>query len=840
LFESLGARLNEAQSLVDQGETFRIIGDRPSALHAYEQAWDRYSAAVAADVGGRIARERGLMLGTEIYQMHLDRMDAGGMVTTQSRLEEFMAATPPQPEGLLGGVVGDVVGQSVRSLVGQNAVLVPLYRAVASRDAGDEQEASQGFDAALEAARESDPSQRGFLEAVVLGTAHRYQEAAAAYRLHLEGTSGPGGSLMDLMAGLLGGGERAQAEAREQQKNVHEQAAAMFTRLRSYREAMAHFDALRDLGGPEWWRRGSRPWESLSDGAEVLEGLERFDEALQGYERAIEELEARRALLSLDELKTALSGGRGAQYLYFQASRTAMKLAESDAGGADSDDGRRWLAKGFELAERGKARSLVDLMAAGAERAGRGRDRDAIRAWREATTRLAAWRGLLALERTRRDPEGPDPELLSDLTARLEAGEGELVSLRERLAREDPGLHRALNPQADVAPPDDVAGRLPAGTALILYSYLGEDLLAWAISSKGIVAHHRGPLDQRALDRGIRAFHGACERGEPAEALGRPLSDALLVPMEAAIRAHDHLILVPSGAAHSLPFHALPWEGGPLGAHRVVSYLPSAGALRFLPSRGADLGIGRLLAVGNPTGMSIRTVPADEVQTLAPLPAAAAEAAYVATLVPDGRALIGAEATEPAVRSALEGAGVLHFATHAYLSEEMPLLSSVVLANGDALTLLDLMGLRLEAGLVVLSACRTALGETTRGDDVLGLTRGLLAAGARSAVVSLWPVDDVSTGLLMGHFYRRLIAGDGAPAALQAAQAHLRELTAEAMSAERAEMAAALVDAGGDEAAVVAVDSAGSSRDVRRRGGPIGTADYGHPHYWAPFVLVGA
>ncbi|NIN95911.1 MAG: CHAT domain-containing protein, partial [Anaerolineae bacterium] len=88
----------------------------------------------------------------------------------------------------------------------------------------------------------------------------------------------------------------------------------------------------------------------------------------------------------------------------------------------------------------------------------------------------------------------------------------------------------------------------------------------------------------------------------------------------------------------------------------------------------------------------------------------------------------GDGATEAAVRQLLVDYPVLHLATHGYLSEEAPLLSSILLANGEALTVYELMGLQLNADLIVLSACETARGQTTGGDDVLGLTRGLLAA----------------------------------------------------------------------------------------------------------------
>jgi CHAT domain-containing protein len=227
-----------------------------------------------------------------------------------------------------------------------------------------------------------------------------------------------------------------------------------------------------------------------------------------------------------------------------------------------------------------------------------------------------------------------------------------------------------------------------------------------------------------------------------------------------------------------------------------------------------------LLAVGNPASMAYQPPFGAPPEPQPPLPAAGVEAAHVAGLFPRGRALIGAEATVEAVREALPGYRLLHFATHGHLAEDVPLLSAVLLANGGALTVYDLVGLRLDADLVVLSACRTGQGKATGGDDVLGLTRGLLAAGARSAVVSLWPVDDLATSVLMERFYRELRAGRPAQAALQSAQNHLRGM-------DRAQVRAA------------SQQLAESARGlVLSRAAPEG-GDYAHPYYWAPFVLVG-
>ena len=125
---------------------------------------------------------------------------------------------------------------------------------------------------------------------------------------------------------------------------------------------------------------------------------------------------------------------------------------------------------------------------------------------------------------------------------------------------------------------------------------------------------------------------------------------------------------------------------------------------------------------------------------------------------------------------------VVHVATHGVLDSERPELSALVLSQLDAegrsvdghLRLLDIYNLNLGADLVVLSACRTALGRELRGEGLSSLARGFLYAGARRVLVSLWPVDDEATAVLMESFYRGLWAeGLPAAAALRAAQAQV-------------------------------------------------------------------
>jgi CHAT domain-containing protein len=122
---------------------------------------------------------------------------------------------------------------------------------------------------------------------------------------------------------------------------------------------------------------------------------------------------------------------------------------------------------------------------------------------------------------------------------------------------------------------------------------------------------------------------------------------------------------------------------------------------------------------------------------------------------------------------------LVHFATHGLFNPEAPMFSGVVTAPVDKepsrLTVYDFADIRMSARTVVLSACETSLGSASGGDEVAGLTRSLLIAGANTVVSSLWKVSDKSTALLAQEFHRRLIAGDPPAVALRLASLEVRK-----------------------------------------------------------------
>jgi CHAT domain-containing protein len=159
-----------------------------------------------------------------------------------------------------------------------------------------------------------------------------------------------------------------------------------------------------------------------------------------------------------------------------------------------------------------------------------------------------------------------------------------------------------------------------------------------------------------------------------------------------------------------------------------------------------------------------------------------AEAEQIANLIPAAGTVkaFDFDANRNAVLNTnLAGFRILHFATHGRLDDERPELSGIVLSLVDRagrrqngfLRLYDIYNLHLNADLVVLSACQTALGQEIKGEGLIGLTRGFFYAGAPRVLASLWKIDDRTTSAFMKPFYEAMFVRHETPAAaLRSAQ----------------------------------------------------------------------
>ncbi len=251
------------------------------------------------------------------------------------------------------------------------------------------------------------------------------------------------------------------------------------------------------------------------------------------------------------------------------------------------------------------------------------------------------------------------------------------------------------------------------------------------------------------------------------------LFQRLLGPAAVALRGTSHWIISPDAALWNAPFEALLDDAGKhLMETHAVTITPSLTAALEMHKRAILRGPvpPTLLAFGNP-------LPSE-----APLPNAAREVTEIALGYPGAKSFVltGTRATAAEFRQRAPAAGIIHLAAHAGLQPGDPLASYIRLAPGDKepaasglVTALDLLPLRLNADLVVLSACESALGAEGPGEGMVGMGWALSAAGASSSVLSLWKVDSAATRQLMTWFYRDLRRGMPRAEALRQAGLHL-------------------------------------------------------------------
>ena len=270
---------------------------------------------------------------------------------------------------------------------------------------------------------------------------------------------------------------------------------------------------------------------------------------------------------------------------------------------------------------------------------------------------------------------------------------------------------------------------------------------------------------------------GLLSFGERARVASRELHGLLIAPIQRLLprKPGSLLTIVPHGALFLLSFAGLQDPSGTYLVERhAIHYVPAGSVLALAeqhtsPSHAADP---RYLLVADPQS----TPQLADGKALPRLPGTQTEIRQVAALVPASAAtsLVGANATEPRVRSLAGDRSVLHFATHGVIRTDDPLESFLALDTGRTaasrvaqpsgssdtaddgrLTAREIYGIQLNADLVVLSACRTGLGAVS-GDGVIGLARAFLYAGTPSVVATLWDVADEPAARLMPDLYRSL------------------------------------------------------------------------------------
>jgi CHAT domain-containing protein/tetratricopeptide (TPR) repeat protein len=413
--------------------------------------------------------------------------------------------------------------------------------------------------------------------------------------------------------------------------------------------------------------------------------------------------------------------------------------------------------------ERSKARALVDLMRSSDVRPSASVPPGLVDRERRLLTQLRT------LQTTTHTSAGASAE-----SSGVQQLLGELEEVHKMIRQIDPE-YVSLRDDA-TAGATEVAGLLAEteGAVLVEYCLLPDRVLAFILGGGHRTATVITVGASRSVVESLVVRYHQAVSTPPSRAadkervwLRERLSQVLVQPVADSLREARLLVCVPTRSLHYLPMSTLLLDGEPLLRHLAVAYAPSATVLSFL-SRRSWSGPGRVAALG--------TQFKEEAETVATMFGA--------------EPFVGPAATVQRFLRCCRENDTVHFAGHGYFDQSDALSSGLVLHDG-LLTAREILMNRMRAGLVTLGACQTGVSETTGGDDVIGLVRAFLHAGAASLVASLWKVESNPTQTMMEAFYRGLRDGRSRMAALHDAQ---------------------LVVAG----------------------------EYGAPFFWAPFLLFGS
>ena len=504
----------------------------------------------------------------------------------------------------------------------------------------------------------------------------------------------------------------------------------------------------------------------------IEEALGSPEAAYEAYLKAHEWLENLRSHLHADEMKIAFLKDKLAVY------ESLVRMCLGRGPSAASQEAA------FAYIEQAKSRSLADLIAFRAHRLPASRKTH--RALVEQVDTLRgelSWysRSIQLLEGQSANLRGPRLEKLRRAARNCERRLVEALAKLQVEDREFANLEAAGSIDLET-----IRSALPEDAMLVEYYRVGDAFYVCLLSRRDlrIVELGAAPVLRRVLQ--LLRFQLSKFRLGPeyvstfqqqllqaANEHLREFYQQLIAPIASHLEGAAHLIVAPHGFLHYLPFHALFDGERYLGDRFSISYTPSASVYYLCSTKNAPLSE-RALVLGVPDPSAPHIL--DEVEA-------------VSSVLSNAEVFTGAEATLEVLREKGAQCRLVHIATHGSFRQDNPMFSSISLGNSQ-LSLFDLYQLDLPAELVTLSGCGTGLNVVVGGDELLGLVRGLLYAGAQGVLVTLWDVNDQSTAEFMKLFYEHLKTNPNKAQAVQYATAEIRK-------------------------------------------------KYPHPYYWAPFVLVG-
>ncbi len=489
-----------------------------------------------------------------------------------------------------------------------------------------------------------------------------------------------------------------------------------------------------------------------------------LDQALDEFRAGVNCLEQARTLVTIEEFHVAFLKDKVAVYEDLVAALLTRGF-------------RADIVEALDCVERSKSRLLLERVQS-AHDAG---VRAGITPDPELTERLARLRSELCLHYHSMHVFDGAEQLQRRVgitlgnTQRLRELESEYRNLlREAQIRQTGGGHH-VRMLGEVVPVSELQAALRPDEALVEYTAFFGQICAFVVTRRDVLVRLNiaqiSDVDYlaRRLRYHLQRVEGqtgyvARHQDELHAAIRGVLADLyrlLLAPIEGLFPG-DKLVIVPHGVVHGLPLHAA-IDGDEYATDRwEIVYSPGAGVwYEGLQRRSGDQSDGGDDLTKSPA--LLMAVPTPGIELVSE------EVDRLAELFPNAVVFRDKEATLGAFHEHAPGSRVIHLATHALFRADNPLFSGLSFSDGWLLAH-DLYDVMLSCDLATLSACRTGAALVEPGDELFGLIRGFLSAGARSLAVSMWPAADAATVAVMVRFYSNLAAGMGRASAMRKAQ----------------------------------------------------------------------
>ncbi len=489
-------------------------------------------------------------------------------------------------------------------------------------------------------------------------------------------------------------------------------------------------------------------WRALRGGGVCLAKAGKLTEAAELYEQAVAVVDGMRAAIKVEEFQNGFLTDK--QDVYKE-----LRLVLLDLGKVEES---------FNYAERAKSRSFIDLL--GNQKVSLKNDvsQKLYDGLTDQKQKIRSIEEALGVARS-----GEDEKVIEDIAKNLVKARTQYQDLLIQAKEESPEISNFITVESITLKELDTL--LEPDVALVEYLVTTNELVAWVIQKGGIDVV-RTPVKESELDPLVKDYRKRMQQLAPLDEQSVRLNDLLIQPLEKYIADKRVLGIIPQGVLHYVSFSSLKNTESYLVERHPLFYSPSASVLKFTFARktaknnSAEV---KVLALGNP----------DLGDFNYDLPLAEMEANAIKWNFPKIDVLTREKATESWLTENIGEYQIIHIASHGEFDPINPLFSSLKLtkdlAQDGNFEVNEVFALNINADIVTLSACQTGLGKITGGDELVGLNRAFIYAGTHSLLSSLWRVSDISTAILIKHFYRNYVV-DNKGESLRKAQLLVKRL----------------------------------------------------------------